>query len=249
MAELSAIAFRPGSGRLHQLDPRFKIAILVITGAAAAHAAPAGLALLSVFMLIGARDARLPAARLVRDIRPLLIMLAAVAAIRAFSVPGPSLWPPLPVSRPGLWQGTIFAWRVLVVVLGGILLSATTRTRGLRAAVAWLLGPVPGVPAKRVATMIGLVVRFIPEVLHQAALVREAQQARGIAGCRNPLRRLYIWIAVLMRRTLLKSDRLALAMISRGYTEDRADQPLAGCSADYAMLALAAVVSLAALLC
>jgi energy-coupling factor transporter transmembrane protein EcfT len=135
-----------------------------------------------------------------------------------------------------------------VVVLGGILLSAATRTRDLRAAVAWLLAPVPGVPAQRVATMIGLVVRFIPEVLHQAALVREAQQARSIDGCRNPLRRLYIWIAVLMRRTLLKSDRLALAMISRGYTEDRADQPLAGCSADCAMLALAAVVSLAALL-
>jgi energy-coupling factor transporter transmembrane protein EcfT len=249
VAELSAIAFRPGRGRLHRLDPRVKIAILVLTGLAAAYAAPAGLVVLSVLMLGGVRDARLPPARLIRDIRPLLIMLAAVAVIRAFTIPGPSLWPPLPASRPGLVQGTIFAWRVLVVVFGGILLSATTRTWALRAAVARLLAPVPGVPARRAATMIGLVVRFIPEVLRQAALVREAQQARGIAASRNPLRRLYLWIAVLMRRTLLKSDHLALAMISRGYTEDRTEQPLAICAIDYAMLALAAVVSLAALLC
>ncbi|MEE4607702.1 MAG: energy-coupling factor transporter transmembrane component T [Desulfobacteraceae bacterium] len=249
MAELSAIAFRPGRGRLHRLDPRFKIAILVLTGAATAYAAPAGLAILSALMAAGVRDARLPLRRLLADIRPLLIMLAFVAAVRAFTIPGPSIWPPLPVSRPGLAQGLLFAWRVLVVVCGGILLSATTRTWALRAAVAWLLAPFPGVPAQRAATMIGLVVRFIPEVLHQGALVREAQQARGIAACRNPLRRLYLWVAVLMRRTLLKSDHLALAMISRGYSEKRTDQPLCASSADAALLALAATVSLAAVLC
>jgi len=249
VAELSAIAFRPGSSRLHRLDPRFKIVILALTGAATASAAPVGLAILSALMLAGLRAARLPPRRLLADLRPLLIMLAAVAALRAFTIPGPPLWPPLPASRPGLVQGAIFAWRVLVVVFGGILLSATTRTWALRAAVAWLLTPVPGVPARRVATMVGMVVRFIPEVLHQAALVREAQQARGIAACRNPLRRLYLWIAVLMRRTLLKSDHLALAMISRGYSENRADQPLAAGPGDAAVLALAAAASLAAVLC
>ncbi|MDD2605683.1 MAG: energy-coupling factor transporter transmembrane component T, partial [Desulfobacteraceae bacterium] len=91
--------------------------------------------------------------------------------------------------------------------------------------------------------------RFIPEVLHQAVLVREAQQARGIAECRNHLRRLHLWIAVLMRRTLLKSDHLALAMVSRGYTEDRMDQPLAAGPADFFLLVLGAAVSLSALLC
>jgi energy-coupling factor transporter transmembrane protein EcfT len=249
MAELSAIAFRPGTGRLHRLDPRCKIAILALTGAAAAHAAPAGLAVLSALILLGVYDARLSLKRLLHELRFLWIMLAAVAAMRALTIPGPALWPPLPLSRPGLAQGAIFAWRVLVVVGGGILLSATTRTWALRAAVAWLLAPVPGVPAQRVATMIGLVIRFIPEVLHQAVLVREAQQARGIAECRNPLRRLHLWIAVLMRRTLLKSDHLALAMVSRGYTEDRMDQPLAAGPADFFLLVLGSAVSLSALLC
>lgn len=249
MAELSAIAFRPGSGRLHRLDPRCKIAALVLTGAAAAGAAPTGLAILSALMIAGVRAARLSPRRLLADIRPLLIMLAFVAALRAFTIPGPSVWEPLPVSRAGGMQGLLFAWRVLVVVCGGILLAATTRTWALRAAVAWLLAPLPGVPARRAATMIGLVVRFIPEVLRQGALVREAQQARGMAACRNPLRRLYLWIAVLMRRTLLKSDHLALAMISRGYTEARSDPPLAAGPADAALLALAAAASLAAVLC
>jgi energy-coupling factor transporter transmembrane protein EcfT len=248
MAELSAIAFRPGSGRLHRLDSRFKIAVLVITGTAAAHAAPAGLAILSALMLAGLREARLAPGRLLVDIRPLLIMLAMLVLVRAVAIPGPSIWPPLPVSRHGLVEALIFSWRVLVVVSGGILLTATTRTRALRAAVAWLLRPVPGIPARRAATMIGLLVRFVPEVLHQAVLVREAQQARGINACRNPLRRIYVWIVVLMRRTLLKSDHLAMAMISRGYTEERGDQPLAAVPGDFAILALAVAVSLSAVL-
>lgn len=249
MAELNAVAFRPGSGPLHRLDPRFKIAILAVTGTAAGGASPAGLVPLSVLMLAGLGAARLPPRRLLADLRPLLFMLAAVVLLRAFTIPGPPLWSPLPASQTGLLQGLIFAWRVLLVVLAGILLAATTRTWALRAAVAWLLAPLPGAAGRRAATMIGLVVRFIPEVIHQAALVREAQQARGIAACRNPLRRLYLWIAVLMRRTLLRADHLALAMISRGYNENRTDQPLAASPADAALLALSAAVSLAAVLC
>ncbi|NCC94771.1 MAG: energy-coupling factor transporter transmembrane protein EcfT [Opitutae bacterium] len=205
--------------------------------------------LLSVSILATIHPARLSLLRLISDTRLVLAMLAMVVLLRAVTIPGTPLagLDNLHFSRQGLVMGLIFAWRVMLVVVGGMLLMATTRTRALRAAVAWFLKPLPGVPARRTALMMGLVVRFIPEIVHQYGEIRDAQRARGIESCRNPVRRLSCLTTGLMRRTLLRADRLALAMTARGYTEGGGELPLAAGPGDGALLALAAGICLAAI--
>ena len=250
MAELNPIGFRPGRSRLHRLDARVKIAALAMVGTATAAADPAGLSLLSILLIAGLVDVRLDLVRLMAATRTLMVMLVGVALLRAFFVPGDPLlrFGPLILSRQGAADGLGFAWRILLVVAGGALFTATTRIWAVRAAVAWVLVPFPGVPARRAATMMGLLVRFIPDILQQAIETRNAQRARGIEACRNPVRRLAVFTTGLMRRTLLRADRLTLAMAARAYSDTRVDPPLnAGGRDGMALAAIAAVCLIAAL--
>ncbi len=252
MAALNSIGFRAGTSRLHGCDPRVKLAMVALLGIAAAGAGPAGLLLLSAGLLAALADVGLSPVRLAADTWLVLAMLAMVALLRSLTVPGTPIagLDPLPMSRQGLVLGLLFAWRVWLVVAGGILLMATTRTRALRAAVEWVLTPLPAAPAKRIALMMGLVVRFIPEILRQYGETRDAQRARGIDACRNPVRRLSSLTVGLMRRTLLQADRMALAMMARGYSESGGNPTrLVAAPGDAALLATAAAVCLAALVC
>jgi energy-coupling factor transporter transmembrane protein EcfT len=73
---------------------------------------------------------------------------------------------PFPEIRP---SALIVCWRLLLVVSMGVLLMATTRTADIRAALVWYLKPIPVVDEKMAATMVGLVVRFLPVILFQAS--------------------------------------------------------------------------------
>jgi energy-coupling factor transporter transmembrane protein EcfT len=53
-----------------------------------------------------------------------------------------------------------------------------------------VLKPIPVVDEKMAATMLGLVVRFLPVILFQAGEIADAQRARGIERRKNPLIRL-----------------------------------------------------------
>ena len=250
MAELNPIGFRPGTSRLHRLDARFKIGALALVGMAASLAAPTGLILLSALILAAVLDVRLELGRLFAALNPFLIMLALVALVRAWMIPGDPIFSAgwFSLSRQGAVEGGVFVWRILMVVLGGALFTATTRSWAVRAAVAWCLRPLPGIPARRAATMMGLLVRFIPEILQQAAETRDAQRARGIEACCNPVRRLSVFSIGLMRRTLLRADRLTLAMEARCYTEARVDPPLEATGRDAACIAAVGLACLAAVL-
>jgi energy-coupling factor transporter transmembrane protein EcfT len=103
----------------------------------------------------------------------------------------------------------------------GFLLMATTRIAHIRAALVWFLAPIPLVDEKALATMVGLLVRFLPVILFQAAEISDAQRARGIERRKNPLIRLVKFSIPLFRRVFLSADELAAAMQARCYSEQR----------------------------
>jgi energy-coupling factor transporter transmembrane protein EcfT len=130
------------------------------------------------------------------------------------------------------------------VVLLGLLLVSTTRASQIKAAVEWFLTPVPGIPEKRVGTMISLLLRFLPLFLHQARQTADAQRARGIENRKNPLKRLTLFALPLLRRTFIQADRLALAMEARCYTDDRTGPRLSAAARDWLSLAAVAAACL-----
>ena len=238
MAELSAFGFRPGTSVFHRLDPRFKLAGVMVLGLATFRAGPIELALGSLLLFWSVRRAGLPLGRAVFELRFLALLLLMVFAARALGSPGEVVWrlAGMGVSREGMVEGGLICWRLVILTLTGLVMTATTRTSQIRAGVQALLGPMPGIPAQRIATAMGLVMRFVPMILGLVMEISQAQKARGVENRKNPVYRTRCLALPLLRRSVQKADRLAMAMAARGYCEERTTEDLKAGASDWVAL-------------
>lgn len=215
--------FRSERTVLHQLDARVKLAALVFVSMAGLHAGlPAlGLAFLAALGLLAIGHCA--PFRCIVNMKCYLVLLGCVLIARTLTTPGDLIFnlPWLPASRQGVHAGLLAAGRLLVIALFGLLVTFTTRPSEIRAAVEWMLKPIPFIPHRQAATMIGLLIRFIPVILTQSAEQQEALRARSIENCKNPLRRITALCMPLLRRTCITADRLASAMEARCYGAER----------------------------
>ena len=218
MGQLTTIGFSPGHCLLHRLDPRTKQLLLIGLSAAALGGGALFLATLTGLLGILFATAGIRIGRLIAEIRYFLIFLLFILGLRALVFDDG--WMPT-VSAGSLTTALLVCWRLLVVVLMSVLLMATTRTAHIRAALVWLLAPLPLINAKVAATMVGLVVRFIPVILFQALEISDAHKARCVQQGKHPLRRLTRFTIALFRRVFSSADELAAAMQARCYHADR----------------------------
>ena len=140
------------------------------------------------------------------------------------------------IGKQGLVEGAIVCWRFLLVVALGLVFISTTRVSEIKRSVAWFFQPVPGVPEKRVATMLGLIVRFIPVIFKKAGEVTMAQHARCIGSRKNPFFRLKIFTIPLLRSVFRDAGNLAMAMEARCYSEHGAIHVAAASRNDWILL-------------
>lgn len=245
MGELIAIGFHPGQSLLHRLDPRTKQALLIGLGAVSMGGRWVYLALLTLIVLFFICSAGLHIGRVLREIRFFLFFLLFVFAARALAFQGG--WIPV-ITAGSAARALIVCLRLLLVVAMGLLLVATTRIAHIRAALIWYLKPLPFIDERMAATMVGLVVRFLPLILFQGNEIAEAQRARGIDRRRNPLTRLMRFTIVWFRRVFLSADELVAAMQARCYNERRTLPELTFSRCDALAVAGAIVLSLTLLL-
>jgi energy-coupling factor transporter transmembrane protein EcfT len=87
---------------------------------------------------------------------------------------------------------------------------------------------MPFIPGKRIATMMGLIVRFIPVIFIKTHEVSEAQRARCSENIKNPFVRLRRLAFPMVRRVFQDAENIAMAMAARCYSETstRADASL-----------------------
>lgn len=239
MAELTGWHFRPGSSALHRLDVRVKLALLAAVSMACLHVNAAGLLLLGLALLGIARMSRALPAVHARELRWLGLMLAVVFAARALSTQGTAVLAmgTIAISREGLADGALVCLRLILVCLAGAVFTASSRPGDITAGVRWFLKPLPFVPAQRVATILGLIVRFLPLIFAEVARTADAQRARAVENRRNPVYRMAKFGIPLLRRIFETSDRLVLAMEARCYTEARTEPVLSAGRRDWMALA------------
>jgi energy-coupling factor transporter transmembrane protein EcfT len=241
MGELTAIGFAPGRSLLHRLDPRTKQALLLMLSMLGMWGQPAFLTLLTVVVLFLFRTVQVRFFRLVHEVRFFLLFLILIFVVRTVSFDG--TWTPVFFSDQAA-EALLICWRLLLVVLMGLLLMATTRTAHVRAALVWFLKPVPFINEKMAATMVALVVRFLPQILMQAAEISDAQRARCIERRKHPFYRLKCLSIPLFRRVFLRADELTEAMQARCYNEDRTLPDLSFSSQDVLAAAVACLLAL-----
>lgn len=223
LAELTGPGFQPGNSVLHGLDARSKIICFFMLSLTVTGLEFEGMAVYAVGLAGILTSLNFKPKTLAAELRYFFPLLFFVFLARAISTPGEHVigYKFLVLTRPGIVDGALISWRLLTIALLGLVFIHSTGPSKVRAAVRWLLEPIPFVPAQRIATMMGLVVRFIPVILNQARDTLDAQRARGVESRKNPVYRLTRLAVPLIRRTFLNADNLALAMEARGYNEDR----------------------------
>lgn len=241
MAELTVFSYRPNTSLIQLIDVRFKLACLILISLASIRACLAGLCILTFLLVFLIISSRLSLISIFKELRYFFILLVFVLIVRALSTPDPTRPPILElkimvVTWQGLYDGALICWRLMIVVIIGLSFVSMTRPSEIKAAVQWLLIPFPFIPGKRVATMMSLIIRFIPVIFVQARETIHAQRARGIESRKNPVYRLTRLAVPLIRRTFEKADKLALAMEARCYDEHRTDPELSSSWKDWITL-------------
>jgi biotin transport system permease protein len=201
--------YLPGTSPVHRARAGLKLAVLALlgTGLFAVPRLDVVVAALVGVLVLGLLVARLPAAALWAQLRPVWLLLAALFGFH--------------VLVTGILSGTVAVLRLVALVLAAAVVTATTRVTALVAVVEWLLGPlqVVGVRPARVGLVIAMTLRFIPVVAERAARIREAQAARGAHRVR--------WVAVvpLLVQVLQLAHTLSEALDARGADDVPARRP------------------------
>jgi energy-coupling factor transporter transmembrane protein EcfT len=192
MAALTPFSFRPGKTLLHGFDVRFKLISVVVISLSLVNAAAAALSVITALFVLLSFHIRIPILDSVKELRYILFLLVLVFFARLFSTPGEALFKVYGIilSKNGMREGALVCWRLFLVIYLGTLFISTTRISQIKRSVEWFLSPIPLIPAKRIATMMGLIVRFIPVIFQKTREVSEAQRARCAENIKNPFIRL-----------------------------------------------------------
>jgi len=238
VAELTAFGYFSGNSLLHSLDSRFKLLFIAVLSLVSLNLNFAALGIISILLLGFIIYSRLPLYAMFKELRFFFILLAFVFVARALSTGGDPVIEVkfFSVSGEGLSDGLLVCWRLALVVLLAFTMVTTTRPSDIKAAVQWYLKPVPFIPEKKVAIMMGLILRFVPVIFDQAAETAEAQRARCVQNRKNPVYRLVKLGFPLLRRTFERADDLVAAMEARGFTENRTDPQLVAHRRDWIAL-------------
>lgn len=228
MGDSLAFYFQPGKSAFHQFDPRLKTLSLLIVSPSIMTARPAGLTVLSLLFMAAASRTGLNWRSVAHELRYFGLLLLAVFLSRAVFTPGKVMigMGPIHLTDSGIFSGLLICWQLILVAVAGLMYAATTRPKEIRAALEWLLAPIPGIPEKRLGTMIGLIVRFIPLVLDQARETMAVQKARCVECRKNPYYRLTRFTMPVLRKTIKLADHLVMAMTARCYNETGTSPPM-----------------------
>lgn len=212
---------------LTTLDVRFKMVCMAVLSIAVLKSGMTAMIGLSVLCLLLAVGIRMRVGDMIQPLRFLGVVLIVIFLARAWTVSFFSddsmvsiAWDP-----EGAVDGGLICWRLVVLTCLGVMWMTTTRPSGIRTAVEWFCKPFPGLSGKQVATMMSLMVRFLPVLVEQARETSVAQQSRCIQNRKNPIYRTVSFSLPLLRRTFETADQLADAMESRCFSPD-ANRPI-----------------------
>ncbi|MBW2021579.1 MAG: energy-coupling factor transporter transmembrane protein EcfT, partial [Deltaproteobacteria bacterium] len=221
--------FIPSDSLIHGLDPRTKALSVILLSLVILNSQPAAAAIFTLFLLSLIPVSRIPAGAFLRALKPALPFLLLLFGIHLLFTGGAPI-PPFPdwritVTYQGLrlLKGTLVTWRFALLLMSASFLTFTTSPSELVCGLEWLLRPlnILGISSRDVAFMVSLALRFVPTLLEEIRMIREAQMARGASfgtgGLRKRTRSILFLLTPLLNNSIQRAEDLALAMESRGY--------------------------------
>lgn len=217
----------PGTSALHRADPRTKFvltfAYMVVVMIADNYAA-----YLAAALYLGAAYvcARINIGKILRSLRPLIIMMVLTALLNLFFYRGTTVW-------IEIWKITIYkesalfalrmVLRIVLLVLGSSVLTYTTTSVMLTDGLESLFSPLKKIrfPVHEIAMMMSIALRFIPTFMDETDRIMKAQLARGSDfDSKNLISKIKSYIPILIPLFISawrKAEELATAMNARCY--------------------------------
>lgn len=196
---MNGVLFTSGDTWLHHMRASYKLSALLVLGASLLCVDQLWLlGLVVLCALIFIAQLRIPFAQLSRQLRPACWLILYVGLI-AWLVQ--DVWIALEVSL-----------RMFALLLAAIVVLSTTSITQVMAVVYQVLGPlhrIGWVDREQIALVIGLTLRFIPELGVQWRNIRDAQVARGLSG------RPFSMIVPMLMRTIQRASEIADAIDAR----------------------------------
>lgn len=212
---------------IHRLDARVKLigvfvflAILFINDSLWWYAF-SGLMVLGLYRL-----ADLPAAKLLSSLKAVWLLLFFTFIFRLFMTPGAPLYTvgTFAISNEGLYTALRMTARIALMIAMASLLSYATGPKDLGDGLVHLLGFLAKfkVPMQDMSIMIMIAFHFIPILLDEVGIIRDAQASRGAdfkaAGIIGRTKSVLRLVQPLFMSVIKKSTDLAIAIESRGYS-------------------------------
>ncbi len=217
----------PGASALHRADPRTKF-VLTFAYMVAVMIADNFAAYLAAAVYIGAAYvcAQINIGKILRSLRPILIMMLVTAILNLFFYRGSTIW--LEVWKITIYkESVLFAvkmvLRIILLVLGSSVLTYTTTSVMLTDGLESLLAPLKKIrfPVHEIAMMMSIALRFIPTFMEETDRIMKAQMARGSDfDSKNLIHKIKSYIPILIPLFISawrKAEELATAMNARCY--------------------------------
>ncbi|MCF0261846.1 MAG: energy-coupling factor transporter transmembrane protein EcfT [Sphaerochaetaceae bacterium] len=202
---------------LHSLDPRTKLAMLVLyIVSISLIKTPAGCILSFAFLLVMLLLSKVPLSYMLRGLGSVVIVVLIVDIID------------LVFANSSLWKIVLITLRMVELVLFSNLLTLTTKPKAIADGLEKALSPLEKIkfPAHDFATMISIAFRFIPILTEEANKIMTAQKARGANFEKGSIikraKALMPILVPLFVSAFRRADELAQAMDSRFYGSGKA---------------------------
>ena len=250
----------PGDSLLHRLDARAKLsAFLLLATASVLTQSAWGYALLLAFSAFAAIVSHLSLQMILGGISRLWLFFLTIFLMNSFFFAGTDTfwsWGIFNLSLTGIYQGCRVILSLVAIMMAANIFLATTAPMELTEAIKALLKPgkLLRLPVNNIAMTISVAMQFIPTLSEEAALIKQAQTARGA-----PFESKRVWERILSFKSILipifvnairRADELSLAMEARGYgngNEETTEKRTRLHSLDYGALLLSVLLCIAQL--
>jgi len=217
----------PKDSLIHRLDPRIKIAAVILMSILVLNGGFMTQSVLTLFLMGLVPISRIRTGQFLRALRPMWVFFAILFFLHLLFTAGTPI-PPFPhwrvtLTYEGLYTGSLTTWQFVLLITTAALLTMTSSPSQLVSGIEGLLRPlrVIGIPSHDLAMMISLALRFVPTLLEEIARIRDAQAARGAQFNRGRMSKRLRAISALVLPVILsafrRADALAVAMAARGY--------------------------------
>lgn len=227
MSRMPTGQYIPGDSLIHRLDARVKlISLSILTAAIILTNTILGycsLAILTASLIVLAKVNFMHMLGFIKRLSVFFILIFLMNTLFFDSTQAICSWWIFNISAGGMLQGTNVVLRVVFLAIFSNVLMATTAPLEITFALKWLLHPLNylRIPVEDLTMMISVAVQFIPTLIAEAEMIRNAQTARGAKFESARLREKAVSVMPLVIPIFLgafkRADELSMAMEARGY--------------------------------